>query len=34
MHLLHVTHQYRPAIGGAERYITDLSWSHPVRSFR
>ncbi len=25
MRLLHVTHQYRPAIGGAERYITDLS---------
>jgi glycosyltransferase involved in cell wall biosynthesis len=22
---LHVTHQYRPAIGGAEQYITDLS---------
>jgi glycosyltransferase involved in cell wall biosynthesis len=25
MRLLHVTHQYRPVIGGAERYITDLS---------
>lgn len=25
MRLLHVTHQYRPAVGGAERYITDLS---------
>ena len=25
MRLLHVTHQYAPAIGGAERYITDLS---------
>jgi len=25
MHVLHVTHQYRPAVGGAERYITDLS---------
>jgi glycosyltransferase involved in cell wall biosynthesis len=25
MRLLHVTHQYRPAIGGAEQYITDLS---------
>ena len=25
MRLLHVTHQYRPAIGGAEKYITDLS---------
>jgi glycosyltransferase involved in cell wall biosynthesis len=23
--LLHVTHQYRPAIGGSERYMTDLS---------
>ncbi len=25
MRLLHVTHQYRPAIGGAETYIADLS---------
>lgn len=25
LRLLHVTHQYHPAIGGAERYITDLS---------
>jgi len=25
MRVLHVTHQYRPAIGGAEQYITDLS---------
>ena len=25
MRLLHVTHQYAPAIGGAERYIIDLS---------
>ena len=25
MRLLHVTHQYRPAVGGAEKYITDLS---------
>jgi|YNPBryantNP2012_1023418.scaffolds.fasta_scaffold06577_2 glycosyltransferase involved in cell wall biosynthesis len=25
MQLLHVTHQYYPAIGGAEKYITDLS---------
>jgi glycosyltransferase involved in cell wall biosynthesis len=25
MRVLHVTHQYRPALGGAERYITDLS---------
>jgi len=25
MRLLHVSHQYYPAIGGAERYITDLS---------
>lgn len=25
MRVLHVTHQYRPAIGGAEKYITDLS---------
>lgn len=25
MRLLHVTHQYRPAIGGAEKYITNLS---------
>ncbi|NLF01399.1 MAG: glycosyltransferase family 4 protein [Anaerolineales bacterium] len=25
MRLLHVTHQYRPAIGGAEKHITDLS---------
>ncbi len=25
MRVLHVTHQYRPAVGGAERYITDLS---------
>jgi glycosyltransferase involved in cell wall biosynthesis len=25
MHLLHVTHQYRPAIGGSEKYFTDLS---------
>lgn len=25
MRLLHVTHQYRPAIGGAEQHITDLS---------
>ncbi len=25
MRLLHVSHQYRPAIGGAEAYITDLS---------
>ena len=25
MRILQVTHQYRPAIGGAERYITDLS---------
>lgn len=25
MRLLHVTHQYYPAIGGSERYITDLS---------
>lgn len=25
MHVLHVTHQYPPAIGGSERYIADLS---------
>jgi glycosyltransferase involved in cell wall biosynthesis len=25
MRLLHVTHQYRPAIGGSEKYISDLS---------
>jgi len=25
MKVLHVTHQYRPAIGGAERYMVDLS---------
>jgi glycosyltransferase involved in cell wall biosynthesis len=25
MRVLHVTHQYRPAIGGAEQYITSLS---------
>ncbi len=25
MRILHVTHQYRPAVGGAEKYITDLS---------
>lgn len=25
MRVLHVTHQYHPAIGGAERYITDVS---------
>lgn len=25
MRLLHVSHQYEPAIGGSERYITDLS---------
>ena len=25
MRLLHVTHQYAPAVGGSERYITDLS---------
>ncbi len=25
MRVLHVTHQYAPAIGGSERYITDLS---------
>ena len=25
MRLLHVTHQYRPAIGGSERYMADLS---------
>ena len=25
MRVLHVTHQYRPAVGGAEKYITDLS---------
>ncbi len=25
MRLLHVTHQYPPAVGGAERYIADLS---------
>lgn len=25
MRLLHITHQYRPAIGGSEKYITDLS---------
>jgi glycosyltransferase involved in cell wall biosynthesis len=25
MRVLHVTHQYYPAIGGSERYITDLS---------
>lgn len=25
MRVLHVSHQYAPAIGGAERYITDLS---------
>jgi glycosyltransferase involved in cell wall biosynthesis len=25
MKLLHVTHQYRPALGGAEKHITDLS---------
>lgn len=25
MRVLHVTHQYHPAIGGSERYITDLS---------
>ncbi len=25
MRLLHVSHQYRPAIGGSEKYITDLS---------
>ncbi|MDQ3247808.1 MAG: glycosyltransferase, partial [Chloroflexota bacterium] len=25
MRVLHVSHQYHPAIGGSERYITDLS---------
>ncbi len=25
MHVLHVTHQYPPAIGGSERYIADIS---------
>ncbi len=25
MRVLHVTHQYRPALGGAEKYIADLS---------
>lgn len=25
MRLLHVTHQYRPAVGGAEQHITDVS---------
>ena len=25
MRVLHVTHQYRPAVGGAEKYITELS---------
>lgn len=25
MRILHVTHQYRPAVGGAERHITNLS---------
>jgi glycosyltransferase involved in cell wall biosynthesis len=25
MRVLHITHQYHPAIGGSERYITDLS---------
>jgi glycosyltransferase involved in cell wall biosynthesis len=25
MKVLHVTHQYRPALGGAEKYITDVS---------
>jgi len=25
MRVLHITHQYRPAVGGAEKYITDLS---------
>jgi glycosyltransferase involved in cell wall biosynthesis len=25
MRILHVTHQYAPAIGGAEQYVTDLS---------
>ena len=25
MHVLHVTHQYPPAIGGSEKYIADLS---------
>ncbi|CAN5603230.1 glycosyltransferase family 4 protein [soil metagenome] len=25
MHILHISHQYHPAIGGSERYITDLS---------
>ncbi|MFN0071044.1 MAG: glycosyltransferase family 4 protein [Chloroflexota bacterium] len=25
MKVLHVTHQYRPAIGGSERYLTDIS---------
>ncbi len=25
MRILHVTHQYRPAVGGAEQYITNLS---------
>lgn len=31
MRILHVTHQYPPAIGGAERYIADLSEEFAAR---
>ena len=34
MRVLHVTHQYRPAIGGAERYITDLSEELAQRGYQ
>jgi glycosyltransferase involved in cell wall biosynthesis len=34
MRLLHVTHQYRPAIGGAEHYITSLSEELALRGHR
>jgi glycosyltransferase involved in cell wall biosynthesis len=34
MRILHVTHQYPPAIGGAERYIADISEELGVRGHR
>jgi len=34
MKVLHVTHQYRPALGGAEQYITDLSEELAQRGHR
>src|SRR5262245_53407802 len=34
MRVLHVTHQYYPAIGGAEQYITDLSEALASRGHR